>query len=170
MGLCFQRPAQLHRGRSDRVSHSGKSASGDDAARVAICRRARAANPGEFTARAYFNGRLDLAEAEGVAATIAAGSEQELSAARRLFSGELTHRLAPITDFLVQTLALLEVGIDFTDEDVTFISSDELAGRISYVDGKLRQLMEQSVRFEQAVARANDSAGGSPECGKKYAD
>src|SRR5918999_1831295 len=49
-----------------------------------VRRGARHAEPGEFTARAYFNGRMDLSEAEGVAATIAASSEQELAAARRL--------------------------------------------------------------------------------------
>src|SRR6185437_15713656 len=87
---------------------------------------ARAAEPGEFTARAYFNGRLDLTEAEGVAATISAGNEQELSAARRLMSGELARRVTPILDRLADTLALLEVGIDFSDEDVTFLSAAEL--------------------------------------------
>src|SRR5687768_988897 len=49
---------------------------------------ARIADPGEFTARAYFNGRIDLTAAEGVAATIFAGSEQELRAARQLLAGE----------------------------------------------------------------------------------
>src|SRR5215216_2978673 len=49
-----------------------------------IAKGARLADSGEFTARAYFNGKLDLAEAEGVAATIAAGNEQELRAARQL--------------------------------------------------------------------------------------
>src|SRR5215218_9674104 len=57
---------------------------------------ARDAEPGEFTARAFFNGRLDLTEAEGVAATIAAQSEDELAAARQLMAGELARRLGPV--------------------------------------------------------------------------
>src|SRR5215216_2080170 len=71
-----------------------------------VKRGARPADPGEFTARAYFNGRLDLTEAEGVAATIAAGSEQELRAARQLLAGELARRLRPAIDLVAETLAL----------------------------------------------------------------
>src|SRR5215471_19166521 len=88
---------------------------------------ARPAEPGEFTARAYFNGRLNLAEAEGVAATIAAGNEQELAAARQLLAGELARRLTPVLTLITDTLALIEVGIDFSGEDVTFLSNDEVA-------------------------------------------
>src|SRR5665213_3048030 len=83
---------------------------------------ARAAEAGEFTARAYFNGRLDLTEAEGVAAMIAAVNEKELSAARRLMSGELARRLAPVIERVANTLALLEAGIDFSDEDISFLT------------------------------------------------
>lgn len=74
---------------------------------------ARRANPGEFTARAYFNGRLDLSQAEGVASIIAANSETELRAARQLLAGELARRVKPAMDLLTETLGLVEVGIDF---------------------------------------------------------
>jgi tRNA modification GTPase len=127
---------------------------------------ARAAEPGEFTARAYFNGRLDLAAAEGVASTIAASNEQELSAARRLFSGELTRRLAPIADSVAQTLALLEVGIDFSDEEVTFITGDEVAGRIADADRQLRQLLIESARFERLAHEPTVVLVGRPNAGK----
>ena len=93
-------------------------------------RGARPAEPGEFTARAYFNGRLDLTGAEGVAATIAAGSEAELLAARQLLAGELARRLRPAMDAIAQTLALVEVGIDFSDEDVSFIAPESAEQRI----------------------------------------
>src|SRR5687768_16377195 len=87
-------------------------------------RGARHADAGEFTARAYFNGRMDLSEAEGVAATIAAQSARELHAARQLMSGELARRLRPTLDLLADSLALVEVGIDFSEEDVSFLSPD----------------------------------------------
>jgi tRNA modification GTPase len=95
-----------------------------------IASGARLADPGEFTARAYFNGKIDLAKAEGVAATISAHSEQELRAARQLMSGELARRLKPARDLLLETLALVEVGIDFSDEDVSFLSSSQLRHRV----------------------------------------
>ena len=71
--------------------------------RLCIARGARLADPGEFTARAYFNGRIDLTAAEGVAATIAAQNASELSAARQLMAGELSHRLAPLMDALAES-------------------------------------------------------------------
>ncbi len=75
-----------------------------------LARGLRPAEPGEFTARAYFAGKLGLTEAEGVAATIAAGNADELAAARQLMAGELARRLRPVTDLVADTLALVEVG------------------------------------------------------------
>ena len=109
---------------------------------------ARPAEAGEFTARAYFNARLDLTQAEGVAATIAASNERELSAARQLLAGELSRRLKPPMDELVAALALVEAGIDFSDEGISFIDQDDLLGRIDRVDTLLAVLLSDSARFE----------------------
>jgi tRNA modification GTPase len=127
---------------------------------------ARAAEAGEFTARAYFSGRLDLAEAEGVAATIAAHSEQELRAARQLLAGELSRRLRPMTHLLTDTLALLEVGIDFSDEDVTFLQPPELIDRIDRIDRDLDDLLRTSRRFEQLAHEPTFVLVGRPNAGK----
>src|SRR5688572_9324770 len=97
----------------------------------------RHAEAGEFTARAYFNGRLTLTQAEGVAATIGARNKQELNAARQLLSGELARRLRPMTDTLTDTLALVEAGIDFSDEGVTFLSNPDTRKRIEAIDAQL---------------------------------
>ena len=127
---------------------------------------ARAADAGEFTARAYFNGRMDLAEAEGVAATIAAGNERELRAARQLLAGELARRLRPVTDLVAETLALVEVGIDFTDEDVTFLAAGEVADRAARAGWLLRDLLAQSVRFERLSHEPRVALVGRPNAGK----
>jgi len=127
---------------------------------------ARAAEPGEFTARAFFNGKIGLTEAEGVAATIAAGNEAELTAARQLLAGELARRLLPITDTLSQTLALIEVGIDFTEEEVTFLASEEVARRIADADSALDDLVDQSARFEQLTHEPKIVFAGRPNAGK----
>jgi tRNA modification GTPase len=129
-------------------------------------RGTRAAEPGEFTARAYFNGKLDLTEAEGVAATIAAGNEAELRAARQLLAGELARRLASIVDSLAQTLALIEVGIDFSEEDVTFLAADEVGRRIGLADDALDSLVEQSNRFETLTREPRIVLAGRPNAGK----
>ena len=127
---------------------------------------ARHAEAGEFTARAYFNGRMDLSEAEGVAATIAAHSERELRAARQLMAGELARRLRPAMDALTETLALLEAGIDFSDEDISFITREDLAARVRAIDAELRDLAAQSARFERLTHEPAFVLVGRPNAGK----
>jgi len=88
----------------------------------------RHAGPGEFSARAYMNGKLTLDQAEGVAASIAATSESEAAAARRLLSGEAGDEARRWTERLAELLALVEAGVDFTDqEDVVPITGPDLA-------------------------------------------
>ncbi|HWE02432.1 MAG TPA: tRNA modification GTPase [Tepidisphaeraceae bacterium] len=127
---------------------------------------ARPAEAGEFTARAYFNGRLDLTEAEGVAATIAAVNERELSAARRLMSGELARRLAPAVDRVADTLALLEAGIDFSDEEISFLSPADLLANLTAVDESLQRLLDDSIRFERLAHEPTIVLAGRPNAGK----
>jgi tRNA modification GTPase len=131
-----------------------------------IASGARLADPGEFTARAYFSGRIDLTEAEGVAATIAAASEQELRAARQLLAGELSRRLRPVTDLIAETLALVEVGIDFADEDVTVLTPAQLKQRTTHADELLRDLLEHSARFERLSHEPQIVLVGRPNAGK----
>ena len=127
---------------------------------------ARAAEPGEFTARAYFNGRVDLTGAEGVAATIAAGNEHELIAARQLLAGELARRLTRPMELIADSLARVEAGIDFSDEDVSFLSPEQLAERIGRVDEALKQLLEESNRFERLTHEPRVALVGRPNAGK----
>lgn len=127
---------------------------------------ARRAEPGEFTARAYFNGRVDLAEAEGVAATIAAQNERELDAARRLLSGELARRLRPITDLLAEALGLVEAGIDFSEEDISFITSSDAALRVRAARDAMTSLVRDSTRFERLAHEPAVVLIGRPNAGK----
>jgi tRNA modification GTPase len=127
---------------------------------------ARQAEPGEFTARAYFNGRIDLAQAEGVAATIAAQSAAQLQAARQLLGGELARRLHPAMDSIAETLGLVEVGIDFSEEDVTFLSSEQVLERVARADHALDELLKQSSRFEDITHEPQIVLVGKPNAGK----
>jgi tRNA modification GTPase len=127
---------------------------------------ARHAEPGEFTARAYFNGRIDLTQAEGVAATIGAHSERELRAARSLLAGELARRVQPILDAVAQTLALLEAGIDFSDEDISFISAEDVRKQAGGAVERLDALLGQSARFERLTHEPRIVLVGAPNAGK----
>lgn len=91
---------------------------------------ARPAQAGEFSLRAYLNGQLTLEEAEGVAATIAATEEDGLRAARRLRSGTLGRACDDVQRQVLAALALVEAGIDFTEEeDVVPIAAADLRSR-----------------------------------------
>lgn len=83
-----------------------------------LARGARMAEPGEFTRRAFLNGRMDLAQAEAVADLIHANSERALEAARRQLAGELGRAIARWTDDALASLATLEAHIDFPEEDL----------------------------------------------------
>jgi len=127
---------------------------------------ARRAEAGEFTARAYFNGRMDLSQAEGVAATISAHNEAELRAGRQLMAGELAKRLGPVMELIGETLALVEVGIDFSEEDVTFLSGRELRDRVGRARGMLEKVVGESARFERLSSEPVVVLVGRPNAGK----
>jgi tRNA modification GTPase len=131
-----------------------------------LARGMRSAEPGEFTARAYFAGKLDLTGAEGVAATIAAGNAAELAAARQLMAGELARRLRPVTDGIADTLALVEIGIDFAEEDVTFLDVAEVRRRVAEAEAALAALVAESDRFEPLSHEPRVVLAGRPNAGK----
>lgn len=86
----------------------------------------RMAEAGEFTRRAVANGRMDLAEAEGVADLIAASSRTSHDIAIKLMRGDLSHRLASLRDRLIELASLLELELDFSEEEVEFASRQHL--------------------------------------------
>ena len=127
---------------------------------------ARQAEPGEFTARAYFHGKFDLAEAEGVAAAVGAHSRAELEAARRLMSGELARRLAPMMESLAHTLALVEAEIDFSDEGAVFVAPDQVRASLGQIDADLKRLADESPRLERLAREPQVVLAGRPNAGK----
>ncbi len=87
---------------------------------------ARFAQAGEFTKRAFLNGRLDLSQAEAVLDTIKAKSELGLKLAQRLLRGELAQQVNRLRTGLAGLLAHLEAGIDFAEEDIAFVGREEM--------------------------------------------
>ncbi|MFO1476259.1 MAG: tRNA uridine-5-carboxymethylaminomethyl(34) synthesis GTPase MnmE [Verrucomicrobiota bacterium] len=90
---------------------------------------ARLAEPGEFTRRAFLNGRLDLAQAEAVADLIHARTELSLRAAQEQLAGKLSRRIDALRDDLVRVLAHVEAHIDFPDEDLAPDTREQLRER-----------------------------------------
>ncbi|MEM1166226.1 MAG: GTPase [Planctomycetota bacterium] len=101
----------------------------------------RLATPGEFTARAFLAGRLTMEQAEGVQAVITASSQAELSAATRLLDGTRGGRYRALADGIASALALVEAGVDFTDQDdVVAITPVELRSRLDDLVTELHAL------------------------------
>lgn len=116
---------------------------------------ARLALPGEFTKRAFLNGRLDLAQAEAVADLIHSRTELAMRAAGEQLAGKLSQRINQLRDDLIKTLAHIEAHIDFPDEDISPDTRDKLVERLAngmaFMDLLLRtanegQLLRRGVR------------------------
>jgi tRNA modification GTPase len=106
---------------------------------------ARLAQPGEFTQRAFLNGRIDLAQAEAVADVIHARTELALAAANEQLAGKLSQRINQLRDELVKTLAHVEAHIDFPDEDIAPDTKQQLITRL-----------EKGVSFMEELLRTAD--------------
>ncbi|MBL9150565.1 MAG: 50S ribosome-binding GTPase [Phycisphaerae bacterium] len=137
------------------------------ASAVALGAACRHAEPGEFTLRAFTHGRIDLTQAEGIAATIAATTDAQLRAARQLADGGVGRFVAALADRVANDLALVEAGIDFTDEeDVVAIAPDTLAAHVAEVRAAIDERLSKSVPFESVGAVPRVVLVGAPNAGK----
>ena len=128
---------------------------------------ARLAEPGEFTFRAFAAGKLDLTQAEGVAATIAATSDSQLRAASLLREGKLGSFATELVDAVGGALALVEAGIDFTDQDdVVPITPRDLDARLADAESKLASLLARSRSWGSLDALPRVVLVGPPSAGK----
>ena len=107
---------------------------------LALARGARLAEPGEFTMRAFLNGRLDLTQAEAVRDLIDSQTLFQAKVAAQQLEGALSKRLKPIKRDLVDLIALLEAGIDFAEDDISVAPDATIRDHISQVRTPLLQL------------------------------
>jgi tRNA modification GTPase len=127
---------------------------------------ARLARAGEFTERAYLNGKMDLAQAEAVADLIASASETAVRAANRSLSGVFSRRIHEIDDLVLNLRVYVEAAIDFSDEDIDLLQSGDVSGRLEAVAAELRALRSassQGVLLRDGIAMA---LLGAPNVGK----
>src|SRR5271157_6156661 len=100
---------------------------------MSLARGARLAEPGEFTMRAFLNGRIDLTQAEAVRDLIESQTLYQAQVAARQLEGALSHRLQPIKQKLVELIAVLEAGIDFAEDDVPVAAAEAIRRRLAEV-------------------------------------
>ncbi|MDE3069031.1 MAG: tRNA uridine-5-carboxymethylaminomethyl(34) synthesis GTPase MnmE [Verrucomicrobiota bacterium] len=127
---------------------------------------ARLAEPGEFTRRAFLNGRLDLAQAEAVADLIHSRTEVALAAANEQLAGKLSRRINRLRDDLLHTLARVEAHIDFPEEDLAPDTQEQLLSRLESALASMDELLRTA--NEGRILRRGVRAAivGRPNAGK----
>ena len=144
---------------------------GGDAVAQAVLRAlydagARPAAAGEFTRRAFLNGKLDLAQAEAVADLIHAESRLGHRAAVAHLQGRVSDAVAEVREALVQTAALVELELDFAEEDVAFADRPALAALLDRADAVLSELLSTARLGALARDGVRVVLGGRPNAGK----
>ena len=133
---------------------------------MALARGARLAEPGEFTLRAFLNGRIDLTQAEAVRDLIESQTLYQARVAAQQLGGALSHRLQPIKEKLVALIARLEAGVDFAEDDVSVLPGPQIVEGIAAVEQPLRELL-RSFDYGRVVHEGLSLAiVGRPNVGK----
>lgn len=126
----------------------------------------RPARAGEFTLRAFLAGRMDLAQAEAVLGVIDADDHEELATALNQLAGGLSGTLFQLRTELLELLADLEAGLDFVDEDIEFVSREQVMQRLEKGIGVLEQLEEQADGRMLSDGQLRVVLAGLPNAGK----
>jgi tRNA modification GTPase len=133
---------------------------------VLINAGARLAQPGEFTLRAFLNGKLDLTQAEAVADLIASNSEMSHKTAMNQMRGGFSKEIAMLREKLINFASLIELELDFSEEDVEFASRPELQTLVSNLHKMLLQLVE-TFKMGNAIKNGVPTViAGKPNAGK----
>jgi tRNA modification GTPase len=127
---------------------------------------ARLAEPGEFTRRAFLEGRLDLAQAEAVADLIDAATREAARSAMRSLSGEFSAAISAIASQLVELRALTEAQLDFPEEEIDSLHRDAALQRLSRVRAALEDLLQRSERGSLLRTGVHAVLAGRPNVGK----
>jgi tRNA modification GTPase len=127
---------------------------------------ARAAQPGEFTRRAYLNDKLDLAQAESVADLIDAATAAAARGALRSLRGAFSDRVGELARALIELRTLVEASLDFPDEEIDFIQRGDGEGRLSRLRAKLEEVLSASRQGSLLREGMHVVLAGQPNVGK----
>jgi tRNA modification GTPase len=133
---------------------------------AACAQGARLARPGEFSERAFLEGRLDLAQAEAVADLIAAGDARAARAARRALDGEFSRRVEAIAADLLHVRVHCEAAIDFADEPLDTLGGAQIRARLDAIAGALDALLAQAEQGRRLRDGLHAVIVGAPNAGK----
>lgn len=127
---------------------------------------ARLAKPGEFTQRAFLNGRIDLAQAEAVCDLIRAKTELASKVALQQLEGNLSKEIRVYREELISLLAHLEVSLDYAEEGIEFLSSDEIEKKVTKILSQIEKLLESANTGKILREGLKTAIVGKPNVGK----
>lgn len=127
---------------------------------------AKAAEPGEFTRRAFLNGKIDLAQAEAVQTFIGAKNELSLQAAGKQLAGHLSEHIKNFQSHLIDTAAILEAWVDFPEEGLEFASKEEIITALKTILAKMNQLASTFSEGKKIHEGLKLALIGAPNAGK----
>ncbi|RXJ89667.1 tRNA uridine-5-carboxymethylaminomethyl(34) synthesis GTPase MnmE [Arcobacter sp. CECT 8983] len=127
---------------------------------------ARLANPGEFSKRAFLNGKIDLTKAEAIAKIIEARSEDAVKLLAKQLKGELTDFVNDIREDLLFMLAYTEVNIDYAEEDLPSDIFEQIQNKLNKIEEKLSNTLDASKRREGLIEGFKVAIVGKPNVGK----
>ena len=127
---------------------------------------ARLAEPGEFSRRAFLNGKLDLAQAEAVADLIDAATSSAVRSAMRSLQGEFSKVVLGLTEELIDLRMLVEATLDFPEEDIDFLRKADAFGRMSRLQIKLTEVFDRAQQGKLLQSGLHVVLAGQPNVGK----
>lgn len=158
-GFTGQSSVELHLPGSDPLLESAVQ-------KICDTGRVRLAGPGEFTLRAFLAGRIDLTQAEAILGIIDAAGDHELKTALEQLAGGLAKPLVELREMLLETVCDLEAGLDFTEEDIEFITKDEILQRIQTATEQIDHLLQQMESRSGIAPNPHVVLIGAPNSGK----
>ena len=126
----------------------------------------RLADAGEFTQRAFLNGRMDLAQSEAVADLIDAGTAAAARAATRTLQGVFSEKLTQVSDHITELRAYVEATLDFPEEDIDFIADGHIAEQVNAILSELTDLEKKALRGKVLRDGLTVVLVGAPNVGK----
>jgi tRNA modification GTPase len=133
---------------------------------LCLAHGARLAEPGEFTMRAFLNGRIDLTQAEAVRDLIESQTLYQAKVAARQLEGALSRRLQPVKQRLVELIALLEAGIDFAEDDVAVLPGSQILQHVAEIRAPLEALIASFAYGKMVHEGMTLAIVGRPNVGK----
>jgi len=162
----FRKPNSYTGEDSIEISHHGNFIITKKILQLIIANGARLAEPGEFTKRAFLNGKIDLLQAEAVSELIQSRSDIAVQSARKQLDGILSDKIREIKDYLVEIIGLLELELDFVEDDIELVDKTVLINKVENIIELIDNLLLTFQRGKLIYEGINVLIIGRPNVGK----